>query len=700
MIYAATNGFTGGSTNVAYATNAGSADFATSATSASVAATAASATTASTVAVGITNQWIANINTASNALKVATQPTNATLTALSTLNAVTLTNLNGTNIVGVLTNNTTGNAATATLATAATAATLANNITAGVTVNPVNGRSVTNLGGTNLDYAAKLFTSSGQQSDMRVPPWVINGWSQQETTNTAAPCLTNLWDSFKANGWYDIITKACGTPYIFFDYPYQATNRDAGGNMQISPYFQSGTNIFNTSHTKGYKNLLWMQESAPFPPFTSYAGIAIDTPAKIARDVTYFVTNNLADGFWWDSDNTLLGGPEHSYGVYLFAQALAPLGRSIFLTAGLGAADGSINGTPGAELDGRFSTLVTSTRVATYGDPGNWTVQTNIWDYIQRKKIYKTVHPGHFLHTSIIGYFSYTTDENESDLIMHAMLGSVIFFQLAYTDTTLATNSVFLDIYEDPAVIGAERRLQTNSCDVYVKPRGSPNGPNFAVSALNITSSPKTITINWTNIGLPKDRYFTFDVKNAAVNDRTDPGLCYQTTVTLAAHASALFHLQPPSTGSMPLPVLSVPSGTAWTTTTMDNYDGPWGPSANWYARSGYRTVLDAGKHVIWPIPDSARWAMISVQFGNTATCAFTNAPGAYRFDGSSGGLSGDSSITSIPVYSTNGIVTMNYTLGFLPNKSGEQHFLLDTYGASTNATAILKLLNWSIVTF
>ncbi len=141
-----------GTTPVIEAAHATSSD---SATSAATSGSASSATTANNVASAVTNKWQSDINTASNSVKAAAQPTNNVLTVLTTLNGIALTNVNGTNVVGNITNSTTGNAATATLAsTAAAAVTAATasdiDLNGGASNKVVSVISANTLAGTNF----------------------------------------------------------------------------------------------------------------------------------------------------------------------------------------------------------------------------------------------------------------------------------------------------------------------------------------------------------------------------------------------------------------------------------------------------------------------------------------------------------------------------------------------------------------------
>jgi hypothetical protein len=391
----------------------------------------------------------------------------------------------------------------------------------------------TNLTATNIDQAARMFTASGQQGAILIPPLIFadNLWNATETNNATfppTPCLTNLITLLKGNGWLNT-WSAYGKPWVFFDYSWQATNRDANGNIQWNPvYFPSGPTNLLTLRTNGMRAILWTQDH---PAADTSASVGISSIALINRDFPYMVTNWGADGFWWDTDQI---APTPYYGKFAAAQALSTLGRGIYLDVGTGQGD---------ELSNPLRLIVSATRPNNLGDPGTWSISTNTWNYIFTNGLNKLVKPGLFLNLNIVGFWGRTTDEHVSHCILIAMMSAPFYYGWDFTSSTIATNTQFLDILTDKAVIAADRTMITNGCQVFCKPLGSAIGPSYAISVLNLSNAASTVTINFTNSGVPPAGapFFFQDI----INRTNDLAYIVSKTITVPSHGSVLWKVTP-----------------------------------------------------------------------------------------------------------------------------------------------------------
>jgi hypothetical protein len=378
----------------------------------------------------------------------------------------------------------------------------------------------------------------------QVPPLIFadNLWNATETNNSTdpIPCFTNLLTLAKSNGWYDVWKDYGGGPWIFFDYTWQATNLDAQGNIRWHPeYFPSGPANVAAAHAHGYRVILWTQDHAPYD---SNAGIGLTNAAMVDAEFQFMATNWNVDGFWWDSDQI---PPGTTGGKDAAINALLKVGRDIYLDIGVGRGD---------ELDPEWYQRSTAVRPNMLGDPNNWSILTNTWNYIQTNQLYQYVRPGHFINMQIIGFWQRTPAEHESDMIMHAMMSSPFYYGYLMT-ASLPTNRMFLDILTDPAVIAAKRVLQTNGCDIYVKPLGSTLGPNYAVSVVNLSTNGAKVTLTLSN--LLSTRVPTYSVDDVRSMESLGSSVSVQ-GVAVPPHASVMWRLSPSTDATTTAGVSSV----------------------------------------------------------------------------------------------------------------------------------------------
>src|SRR5262249_3717769 len=110
--------------------------------------------------------------------------------------------------------------------------------------------------------------------------------------------------------------------------------------------------------------------------------------------------------------------------------------------------------------------------------------------------------PRHFIDMDYVGgeYNSSRGFATHTTFLLDALFSSPIWNDAGFNPGSpmnpIATNTALLSINQDPAVICSQRYLQLSNCDVYVKPLGSPTGPQFALGVVNRSGSyPTALTL-------------------------------------------------------------------------------------------------------------------------------------------------------------------------------------------------------------
>jgi hypothetical protein len=138
----------------------------------------------------------------------------------------------------------------------------------------------------------------------------------------------------------------------------------------------------------------------------------------------------------------------------------------------------------------------------------------------------------------------------KTHVVICALFSSPIYDDAAIggPSTWWFTNDNLIAIDQDPAVICATRWIQTNGCDVYLKPLGTPTGPQYALGIVNRSSiTPTNVTLYLTN--LPPLFDMRFSPNWSAFDCATNVGWAWQNTnafsVTIDTNNCVLWRLFP-----------------------------------------------------------------------------------------------------------------------------------------------------------
>jgi hypothetical protein len=442
--------------------------------------------------------------------------------------------------------------------------------------------------------------------------------NQQESLTRLPPMgIASFYGAFDGTSWTNhagvsgisnalasgnVFLRPWGYNYVFLDDGWGQTNLDPNGLMQlsygISNTFGAGTwgvsNFIAAIHTNGWKLGLY------------------------------------ADG----GTNLSTGGFQHGIGGFLLWTNIASLGRyglDYLKTdqqmvekqriAALIAANGFPMILSGAVTNGGdiaqptvYAAFMNELRPVSGGDINSWGQLLRWVDVTQTNNWYRWVRPGHFINMDYIGeailggggWYGIKTH-----LVVCALYSAPIIWDsgfIAGVSVPTATNVDLIAIDQDPGVFCAQRLLQTNGCDVFLKPLGAQNGPQFALGILNRSVTPTNVTLYLTNL-YP---LFVSGATNWTAKDCVTNGWAFQNTnafsVTLGTNDSVLWRLYPyfplnggssPQDGGSltnlhvpdPLSLSQANIGTQWTTNLLTPTNAFAGTAAD-FSKSEWTTNL------------------------------------------------------------------------------------------------------------
>ncbi len=285
-----------------------------------------------------------------------------------------------------------------------------------------------------------------------------------------------------------------GYRYIVLDDGWGQTNLDANGLEQLSsgiaPSFSGVADFIHHFHTNNNKIGLYFDGvSGTNQLSTGGFQHAIGPPllypninAVAAAGVDYI-----------KFDTTEANGEMAAY-------ALATNGSPVFLS---GAVDPAFDDDGYGPLPAVYPAMFNSFRVVFVGDINSFFRLTQWTDVLMTNNWWKYVSPGHFID---MDYIAEARDVGPNGLKYHLIICALFSAPIYEDDSFISgprswfTNVDLLAINQDPAVICAQRYVQTNNCDVYLKPLGSQNGPQYALGILNRSGAPATVAFAFTNL--------------------------------------------------------------------------------------------------------------------------------------------------------------------------------------------------------
>lgn len=357
-----------------------------------------------------------------------------------------------------------------------------------------NGLQATN------DFLRGEWLSQQQEGVSRLPPLAIAGWfgsfDNGAWTNTTAGVhgiSNSLYDASQT-------LYPFGYRYLLLDDGWGNTNLGANGLEQLSyslqATFGTGTagvaNFINTIHTgtngmPGWKLGVYLDGGTGLSTGGFQHGIGGGIlQTNIGTLGRYGLDFLKQDSFEFELEQT--------------ASVIGNNGYPIYFTGAEQFGDGPLPAIYPAMMNSWRS--VSGGDITSYAQLIRWTdvAMTNSW--------WHWVKPGHFIDMDYIGGASSNgggTLANRTHLMICALFSAPIeddagFFNAGAFYIPLFTNSAVLAIDQDPAVICARRYFRTNNCDVYVKPLGSPAGPQFALGVVNRGAPATNVTLNFTNL--------------------------------------------------------------------------------------------------------------------------------------------------------------------------------------------------------
>lgn len=200
---------------------------------------------------------------------------------------------------------------------------------------------------------------------------------------------------------------------------------------------------------------------------------------------------------------------------------------------------------------------------------------------------WKYVGPGQFTYFGPESAYPGTATENATSIAGQAMIGGAFMysFNAVIGPITTMTNQRIREIQWDNAMVAARRVFQTNGLWIYLKPLGTPSGPEYELFVMNTNAGNSIVTplvfsqlnkkFQQGYMGLSYPTYTVVNDKSGAFVG-TD-----QTSVSvpiLAGHDYALYRLTPklPNFGVYDIVVQACPTPTGtWTptTSTLGIYD-------------------------------------------------------------------------------------------------------------------------------
>lgn len=416
--------------------------------------------------------------------------------------------------------------------------------------NPVI-NSPTVVGPTNVAMAGETTNGLISSNAFVQAEW----FPDQQTSLSPTPPLgiASWYGAFAENSWTNVgavigISNALwyanqtlypsGYRYLQLDDGWGQTNLDANNLMQLNAQlawqFGSVSNFIAGIHTNGWRIGLYFDGGTNLSTAQYQHGVG-----------GYLLWTNMAALGRYGLD--AMKSDQSLYDKERIAGVIAANGYPVFLSGSVqfSGVDGPLPTVTPAFMNGYR--LVSGGDITSYAQLLRWcdVAMTNNW--------WAWVRPGHFIDMdyvggeSSLGGFTASKTHFVIDALFSAPIWDGCNLALNAALNPIATNAALLQINQDPAVICARRWMQTNGCDVYVKPLGSPNGPQFALGVVNRSSvSPATVSLTFSNLpplfGAGPNVWSAYDccTNNGWVLNGTNAF-----TVTIGTNDSILWRLVP-----------------------------------------------------------------------------------------------------------------------------------------------------------
>jgi len=354
----------------------------------------------------------------------------------------------------------------------------------------------TNNGAMPTDYYIRGEWVAGQQEGVsRLPPLAIASYfgafadtTWSNTTSGVKGMSNALWDANQT-------LRPFGYNYLVLDEGWASTNLDANNLLQLAPSTAAffGTNSIGVSnfvyaiHTNGWKLGVYLVGGTNLSP----GGFQHATGDPL-------LWTNASSLFRYGLDYLKID--DYAIENEQVAGILAANGLPVFLT-------GSAYPYGDTTLSSFYPAMFNSFRSVSGGDVTSYSQLLRWTDVAMTNDWWRWVGPGHFIDMDYIGgeEFNGGVPAVKTHLILCALFSSPIYDDVDFSPTSFFnswfTNRDLLAINQDAAVICAQRYVQSNSCDVYVKPLGTPAGPQFALGVVNRSSlAPTNLTLYFTNL--------------------------------------------------------------------------------------------------------------------------------------------------------------------------------------------------------
>ncbi len=391
----------------------------------------------------------------------------------------------------------------------------AGQITGALPASQISGMlSLTQLPGSVLTNAAAFDAAGAASSATNALTNVLvrSGWAfGQQSPPSRLPILgvAGFYGAFDESTWtnhngiagisnaevaMDQYLAPFGYRYIVLDDGWGQTNLDANGLEQLSygiaPSFSGVADFIHHFHTNYNKIGLYFDGVSGTNDLSTGGFQHSIGPPLLYPNINAVAAAGVD---YIKFDTTEANGE-------MTANALATNGSPVFLS---GAVDRSFDDDGNGPLAAVYPAMFNSFRVVSGGDINSFGRLLQWTDVLMTNDWWKYVSPGHFID---MDYIAEARDAGPNGLKFHLLICALYSSPIYEDDFFISgprswfTNVDLLAINQDPAVICAQRYLQTNNCDVYLKPLGSQNGPQFALGVLNRGIAPETVTLAFTNL--------------------------------------------------------------------------------------------------------------------------------------------------------------------------------------------------------
>lgn len=610
----------------------------------------------------------------------------------------TVSGSNVVDVTGTLTNNTTGNAATA---TSASSATLANNLTAGAIVNPVNAYSVTNFSRSHLfNYPATMsYTTNAPDTNdlllveygdplaplMPRPPIMWNSWY----AFPGIPAIGDLPSHYMITNMIRFIREQ-GLPYntICISDGWQQYYRSNGLIVANWTNWNSTvdfiTNTINACHEAGFK-------VHTYTAFNNYGwtcmGLPGCTPSTIDADMAEFARLGF-DGVTVDCCETAFYN-NVKYQQQLNRQvfrAVARTGRPMQIHTACVA--GGLNGLNLPESMGMVNMLSgfnsnRNDKTPWYPHPEEFTSfgLSNVWS-----TAYKWLtgpYYDHFAGQHRPGHFNFSTcfnivqDSAANHRYGRYQISLLSLFQTpfvtgAYTNHTyftryLSATNLYWQIHQDPLCKYPSLVWSNDSTMVWKKELGGTNLGSVAFAVMNLRpdgGSATNVPVTWDQLGMDTNREVSVQCLWYGTNTTAKGGVTLNVPADDILFMKASYRYAPPSVAQGDEVVVRFEDEMRFTSeSTTVNTMATYGP-APWYNNHGLQQLspTPSSQHMrwCWSPPPNATNALVRFQFysayagdvhmTNYPTVTYNAPSGRVIFEPSS-----DARLTNNPFMLTNG---------------------------------------------